>query len=235
MTRSQTGERNAGNLHTTFEVAGSGNRFTVRLVSPIPEETGSTRYAGPTQHGARPRPYNPHPKHGMVFESQLMLPTRPSAVPKRKDQAGGFGALQPPATISWIDKAGTRIPAFFVRPPSACSASHFSIRQRYWLRADFRVLVRQGQAREGSLHTLRSASKPENAAAASLSSNTRTASPRKSSSPVAAAAISPTFIASRKTSFPPTRTSPNPRWRVTRPPISSPWSKNTASPTAKKH
>jgi hypothetical protein len=38
-----TGERNAGNPHTTFEVAGSGNRFTVRLVSPIPEETGSPR------------------------------------------------------------------------------------------------------------------------------------------------------------------------------------------------
>ena len=52
-----TGERNAGNPQTTFEVAGSGNRFTVRLVSPIPEETGSPRWAGPKRHGARPRPY----------------------------------------------------------------------------------------------------------------------------------------------------------------------------------
>jgi len=38
-----TGERSAGNPHATFEVAGSGNRFTVPLVSPLPEETGSPR------------------------------------------------------------------------------------------------------------------------------------------------------------------------------------------------
>jgi hypothetical protein len=38
-----TGERSAGNPLSTFEVAGSGNRFKVRLVSPIPEETGSPR------------------------------------------------------------------------------------------------------------------------------------------------------------------------------------------------
>ena len=33
----------------------------------------------------------------------------------------------------------SRIPAFFVRPPAACSALHLSIGQRYWLRADFWV------------------------------------------------------------------------------------------------
>ena len=38
-----TGERSAGNPHSTFEVAGSGNWFTVSLLSPLPEETGSPR------------------------------------------------------------------------------------------------------------------------------------------------------------------------------------------------
>src|SRR5262249_37713976 len=36
---------------------GSGNQFTVSLVSPLPEETGSLSWAKPKGHGARPRPY----------------------------------------------------------------------------------------------------------------------------------------------------------------------------------
>src|ERR1700674_5986058 len=41
-----TGERSAGNPLSPFEVPGSGNRFTVPLVSPLPEETGSPQVGG---------------------------------------------------------------------------------------------------------------------------------------------------------------------------------------------
>lgn len=58
---------------------------------------------------------------------------------------------------------------------------------------------------------------------------------RRSSSPAEADAISRTSIASRKTSSPPIHTSPSPRFLVTRLRISSLSSKNTASPTTKKH
>src|SRR5215469_4078704 len=37
----QPGKPSDRNGHARFDVAGSGNRFTVRLVSPLPEETGS--------------------------------------------------------------------------------------------------------------------------------------------------------------------------------------------------
>src|SRR6516162_1448292 len=39
----QPGKPSDRNGHARFDAAGSGNRFTVRLVSPIPEETGSPR------------------------------------------------------------------------------------------------------------------------------------------------------------------------------------------------
>jgi hypothetical protein len=39
----QTGKPSDRNGHARFDAAGSGNRFTVRLVSPLPEETGSPR------------------------------------------------------------------------------------------------------------------------------------------------------------------------------------------------
>ena len=72
------------------------------------------------------------------------------------------------------------------------------------------------------------------AVSGSRSSTTPTASARRSSSPVEAAATSPTFTPLPRTSSPPIRTSPALRSPATPHPISLRWSKNMASPTTKR-
>jgi hypothetical protein len=73
------GARSAGNPLATCDVAGAGNRFTVRLVRHSQRKRGATDRPDLRNNGASPRPYRPIP---------------PNLQPHLSARAFGFSAIK---------------------------------------------------------------------------------------------------------------------------------------------